>query len=157
MLVNSSTWGPDIKNLCTLILNNSIRDEDKYQVGLTKIFFRAGMLAYLESQRSERLNGLVTVVQKNMRRHLATKKYRKMKASAIKIQTWWRGIMARKLVMAIRKELAAKRMQCLARRYVQRKKFVDIRTSVIMFQSCEFLSFWAVFSFTHPWSQMSAA
>ena len=68
MLVESKFWGPMIKNLeikplCNLILEKTIHDEDKYQAGLTKLFFRAGMLAVLESMRSERLNALVTILQ----------------------------------------------------------------------------------------------
>lgn len=124
-----------------MILGKTIPDEDKYQVGLTKIFFRAGMLAFLEGLRSDRLNYLVTAVQKNMKRMLLRKKYIKMRSSAIKIQTWWRGIMARRLVLSIRKELAAKRYQCLARRYIQRKRFVDLRNSVILVQSRELFSY----------------
>ncbi len=117
------------------ILSKTITDEDKYQVGLTKIFFRAGMLAFLESLRSDRLNALVTSVQKNMRRMLAQKKYRAMRQAAVRIQTWWRGILARRLVLRIRKEVNAEKMQCLVRRYIQRKKFLDVRKSVILFQS----------------------
>ncbi|KAG8885620.1 Myosin type-2 heavy chain 1 [Tulasnella sp. 331] len=135
MLVSSTHWGPQIKDLCALILNNSIKDTDKYQVGLTKIFFRAGMLAYLETMRSDRLNALVTNVQKNMKRMMAMKKYRAIKAAVIKIQTWWRGILARRLVLSIRKELASRKLQCIARRYMQRKRLIDVRRSAIMVQS----------------------
>ncbi|KAG8929390.1 Myosin type-2 heavy chain 1 [Tulasnella sp. 418] len=135
MLISSKYWGPEIKQLCSLILNESIKDEDKYQVGLTKIFFRAGMLAFLEARRSDRLNALVTIVQKNMRRKLAVKKYQQMRTAAIKIQTWWRALMARKLVTAMRKELCAKRVQTAARRYMQRKKLLDVRNSVVLVQS----------------------
>ncbi|KAG8894293.1 Myosin type-2 heavy chain 1, partial [Tulasnella sp. 403] len=135
MLVPSSYWGPQIKELCILILNATIKDLDKYQVGLTKIFFRAGMLAFLEGLRSDRLNALVTSVQKNMRRMMAQKKYREMRAAAIKVQTWWRGILARRLVISIRKEVASQKIQCLARRYMQRKMFLDVRKSVVLLQS----------------------
>ncbi|KAJ3008377.1 hypothetical protein NUW54_g3175 [Trametes sanguinea] len=46
MLVHSSEWEPMIKNLelkplCARILEKTINDPDKYQPGLTKIFFRA--------------------------------------------------------------------------------------------------------------------
>ena len=140
MLVPSSQWGPMIQNmelnsLCSLILEKTINDPDKYQNGKTKIFFRAGMLAALETLRADRLNAMVTVVQKNMRRHVAMKRYRQMRASAIKIQTWWRGIMARRFVARVRQENAAIRFQKAARRYVQRKRFAEVRTAVVRFQS----------------------
>ncbi|KAH9056633.1 myosin 5 [Lactarius vividus] len=99
----------------------TINDPDKYQNGKTKIFFRAGMLAALETLRADRLNAMVTVVQKNMRRHMAMKRYREMRVAAIKIQTWWRGIMARRFVAQVRRENAA--------------RFTEIRTAVVRFQS----------------------
>ncbi|KAI0060838.1 myosin 5 [Artomyces pyxidatus] len=140
MLISSSQWGPMIQKmqlnpLCSLILDSTINDPDKYQSGKTKIFFRAGMLAALETLRADRLNAMVTVVQKNMRRHMAVKRYKEMRTAAIKIQTWWRGIMARRLVAFIRRETAAVRLQKAARRFVQRKRFNDVRTAVVRFQS----------------------
>lgn len=140
MLVDSSRWVPMIKNLeiqplCDLILKTTITDEDKYQGGLTKIFFRAGMLAALESLRTNRLNALVTIVQKNMRRKMAVKKYQQFRAATIQIQTWWRGVLARKLVAGIRREVAALRLQKAVRRFIQRSRFLAIQHIVISMQS----------------------
>jgi myosin V len=140
MLVHSSDWAPmiqslELKKLCSRILEKTINDSDKYQNGLTKIFFRAGMLAALESLRADRLNALVTIVQKNMRRRMAVKKYQELRKATIQIQTWWRGIMARKLVHYIRCEVAAIRLQKGVRRFIQRRKFLDIKRGVTMFQS----------------------
>lgn len=140
MLIHSNDWSvaikkQQIKELCTMILNQTIRDADKFQCGLTKIFFRAGMLAALEAQRSDKLNALVTVVQKNMRRRMAVKKYQTMRTSAIRIQTWWRGIMAKRLVARIRKEVAAIRLQTAVRRFVRRRDFLSTRQSVTGLQS----------------------
>ena len=140
MLVPSSEWQPMIQNLqlqplCSLILDRTINDPDKYQSGLTKIFFRAGMLAALESLRSDRLNSLVTTIQKNMKRKMAVKKYQELRHATIKIQTWWRGIMARKLVDGVRKTVAATKLQTALRRYAQRKRFLDTRQAIVRFQS----------------------
>ncbi|RPD65761.1 hypothetical protein L226DRAFT_608721 [Lentinus tigrinus ALCF2SS1-7] len=140
MLVHSSEWETMIKNLelkplCARILEKTINDPDKYQPGLTKIFFRAGMLAALESLRSNRLNQLVTIVQKNMRRKMAVKKYQELRNATIKIQTWWRGLLARKLVEKVRRDVAATRLQRGVRRYLQRKRFLTIRASVVAVQS----------------------
>ncbi|KAF8061448.1 myosin 5 [Lyophyllum atratum] len=140
MLVPSSDWQPmiqamDLKRLCSTILEKTIADPDMYQNGLTKIFFRAGMLAALESLRSDRLNAMVTVVQKNMRRRMAVKNYQNLRRATIKIQTWWRGILAKKLVQSIRREVAAIRLQTGIRRFVQRKHFLDIKRAITLFQS----------------------
>lgn len=139
MLVPSSNWQPTPANpkvLCNHILGETIKEEDKYQQGLTKIFFRAGMLALLESKRSSRLDELTTLIQKNVKRRLAVRKYQAMRSAAIKIQTWWRGIMARQFVLGVRKETMALRIQRAARGYVQRSHFRTIRQSVVLFQSC---------------------
>ncbi len=143
MLVKSNEWAPMIQNLqlqplCNLILERTINDPDKYQSGLTKIFFRAGMLAALEALRSGQLNALVTIVQKNMRRRMAVKRYKELRSATIRIQTWWRGIMARRFVEGVRRTTAATRLQKALRRYVQRKKFLDFRTAIIRFQSREY-------------------
>ena len=140
MLVQSNEWDTMIRNLelkplCNLILERTINDPDKYQSGLTKIFFRAGMLAALESLRSDRLNSLVTTIQKNMKRKMAVKKYQELRHATIKIQTWWRGIMARKLVDGVRKTVAATKLQTALRRYAQRKRFLDTRQAIVRFQS----------------------
>lgn len=125
----------DLRRLCSTILDKTIADTDMYQNGLTKIFFRAGMLAALESLRSDRLNAMVTVVQKNMRRRLAMKKYRQLRQATIKIQTWWRGILAKRLVENIRRELAARRLQTAIRAFTQRKQFLGVRRGVVLVQS----------------------
>ena len=140
MLVSSSDWQPmiqsmDLRRLCSIILEKTIADPDMYQNGLTKIFFRAGMLAALESLRSDKLNAMVTVVQKNMRRRMAVKKYQELRHATIKIQTWWRGIRARRLVQSIRREVSARRLQTGIRRFIQRKHFLDTKHAITLFQS----------------------
>ena len=125
----------NLQKLCSMILEKTINDTDKYQNGLTKIFFRAGMLAALESLRSERLNTLVTVIQKNMRRRMAQKRYQTMRRAAIKIQTWWRVIMAKTFVEGVRKTTAAIKFQAAIRRYIQRRNFKTISASVTRLQS----------------------
>lgn len=161
MLVSSADWSTMIQNLelqklCSLILEKTINDTDKYQNGLTKIFFRAGMLAALESLRSERLNALVIVIQKNMRRRMAQKKYQTMKRAAIRIQTWWRVIMARAFVEGVRKTTAAIKLQTVIRRFIQRRNFKVISASVTCLQSrkyhiTKFYHSTRLISFRHPW------
>lgn len=125
----------DLRKLCSTILQKTIPDTDMYQNGLTKIFFRAGMLAALEAFRTDRLNAMVTVVQKNMRRRMAMNRYKKLRQFTIKIQTWWRGIRARRLVSEIRREVSAVRLQRGIRRFIQRKRFLDIQRAIMLLQS----------------------
>lgn len=125
----------DLHRLCSSILEKTIADSDMYQNGRTKIFFRAGMLAALESLRSGRLNELAIVVQKNMRRRMAVKRYQEIRNATIKIQTWWRGIMARRIVEKMRRETSALCLQTGIRRYLQRKRYLEVVHSVTLFQS----------------------
>ena len=137
LLVSSKEWdaNTDVRQLCSLILANTLKEEDKYQIGLTKIFFRAGMLAFLEGLRSKRLNELVTLVQKNVRRRIAYKQYQALRRSTITIQTWWRGILARRYVEELRRQTAAINIQRVARGYMARKRYTQLRTAVIKIQA----------------------
>lgn len=152
--MHSSQWtqgGADPKSFCTTILEQTLTDPDKYQIGLTKVFLRAGMLAYLESRRLDRLNTLATIVQKNFKRTMERNRYLRLRKSTIKIQTWWRGITAKRLVLAIRKEVAARRLQAAARRFVQRRWFSEVHNSVVKLQTRKLkitLRYW-----THPRSR----
>ncbi|RSH90241.1 Myosin type-2 heavy chain 1 [Saitozyma podzolica] len=137
MLVPSKEWqeNDDVRALCGLILSKTLEDEDKYQIGLTKIFFRAGMLAFLESLRTQRINQLVTLVQKNVRRRIAYKQYQQLRNSTITIQAWWRGVMARKYVEELRRQTAAVKIQRVARGWLARKEYVRTREAVIKVQA----------------------
>lgn len=138
MLLKSDSWqqgAQDPKQFSKIILSNTIKDDDKFQIGLTKIFLRAGMLAYLESRRLDRLNALATIIQKNFKRTVERRKYLKMRESAIRIQTLWRGVMARKQVDNIRKDTAVRRLQRVARMFIQRSRFLAIHNSVTKLQS----------------------
>ncbi|GAA98757.1 uncharacterized protein L969DRAFT_497598 [Mixia osmundae IAM 14324] len=135
MLCGSEHWGPDISGLCDIILRGTIQDHDKYQVGKTKIFFRAGMLGYLEKLRGDRLNYLATLLQKNLRRHIAVKKYKSMRVATIGIQATWRGILARRELQRQRQEAAAIAIQRYTRGYVQRNAYLKTRTAVTRIQA----------------------
>lgn len=135
MLVNSSHWKNEVKAICSSILSNTIKEENKYQVGLTKLFFRAGMLAYLEQVRTDRINFLVTLMQKNFMRTYYQMRYKRLKASVIGVQTIWRSIMAKREKERMRKERAIGIIQRQIRCYLGRQRFLRTRTFVIQLQS----------------------
>lgn len=74
------------------------KDQDKYQFGKTKIFFRAGQVAYLEKIRADKLRVACIRIQKTIRGWLLRKKYLRMKKAAICIQRYVRGYQARRCV-----------------------------------------------------------
>lgn len=129
----------DVKALCDAILKQTLKEEDKYQIGLTKIFFRAGMLALLEGLRTARLNQLVTVVQKNVRRWIEFRRYQNLRVKTIKIQCWWRVVLAKRLAEEMRREKAAVRIQAVARGWLARKQYQTLRTAVIRIQAGEII------------------
>ncbi|KAF9081470.1 Myosin type-2 heavy chain 1 [Mortierella sp. AD031] len=134
MLVNSAHWGFDTQKMCSAILEATITEPDKYQVGLTKIFFRAGLLAYMENLRTNKLNAYATLIQKNMRRFVCQKRYQIARRAAIKLQCLTRKLIAEKAARAIRQERSAILLQTFMRGYVQRKKYVDARNHVLRVQ-----------------------
>ncbi|KAL1924506.1 uncharacterized protein VTP21DRAFT_4160 [Calcarisporiella thermophila] len=135
MLVNSEHWTRDIRQLCTTILDAMIHDRDKYQVGATKLFFRAGQLAALERYRSERLHMCATVIQKNVRRYLCHRHYTKMREATIRLQRLTRRIIAQRKARAMREERAAIKIQKVWRGYAARKRYTRTKLAIIRIQS----------------------
>ncbi|XP_041082885.1 unconventional myosin-Vc-like isoform X2 [Polyodon spathula] len=81
----------DKKQTCKTVLQRLIHDSNQYKFGRTKIFFRAGQVAYLEKLRSDRLRGACITIQKNLRGWTQRKKYLRMREAAIIIQQYVRG------------------------------------------------------------------
>ncbi|KAJ1548826.1 Myosin type-2 heavy chain 1 [Cladochytrium tenue] len=135
LLIPSTKWVTDPKVLTNTIVQGAISKEDLYQMGLTKIFFRAGQLAFLEKLRSERLRECVVCIQKNIRRLIYQKRYKRMRAAAIKIQTAWRAYKARQLYRAEREKIAATKIQKYVRRWLAMKSYKRTREAVVKIQS----------------------
>jgi myosin-5 len=108
---------------------------DKYQLGLTKIFFRAGMLAFLENLRTNRLNECAIMIQKNLKAKYYRRKYLEARDSIILLQALTRGHIARIQAEGIRQTKAATNIQRSWRGYKQRKDYTSIRNNVIQAQA----------------------
>ncbi|MBN3313382.1 MYO5C protein, partial [Atractosteus spatula] len=81
----------DKKQTCKIVLQRLIQDSNQYKFGRTKIFFRAGQVAYLEKLRSDRLRGACITVQKHLRGWIQRKRFLQMREAAIVIQQYVRG------------------------------------------------------------------
>ncbi|KAG9273462.1 unconventional myosin-Va isoform X3 [Astyanax mexicanus] len=110
----------DKKMTCKNVLEKLVQDPDKYQFGKTKIFFRAGQVAYLEKLRADKLRAACIRIQKTIRCWLARKKFLRMKRAAITIQRHVRGYQARCLATFLRRTRAAIIIQKYQRMYVAR-------------------------------------
>ncbi|XP_078283533.1 unconventional myosin-Va [Rhinoraja longicauda] len=125
----------DKKLTCKNVLEKLIKDQDKYQFGKTKIFFRAGQVAYLEKVRSDKLRVACIRIQKTIRSWLQRKKYLRMRSAAITIQRYVRGYQARCYAQFLRRTRAAVLIQKFQRMYAARQKFLRFRAATIVIQS----------------------
>lgn len=140
MLCHSNQWTTEIKDMAHNILRKALGEighqkADKYQLGLTKIFFRAGMLAYLENLRSKRLKECAIMIQKNLRAKYYRRRYLEARESILDIQTAIRGFLARKQAEELRQIKAATTIQRVWRGSKERKAYTVIRNNLIVFQS----------------------
>uniref|UniRef100_A0A3B4YES3 Unconventional myosin-Va-like n=1 Tax=Seriola lalandi dorsalis TaxID=1841481 RepID=A0A3B4YES3_SERLL len=124
----------DRKQTCKNLLEKLIQDQDKYQFGKNKIFFRAGQVAYLEKLRSDKLRMACVRIQKTIRCWLARKKYLRMKESAITIQRHVRGHQARCYVQFLRRTRAAVVIQRNVRMWANRRCYQQQRSAAITIQ-----------------------
>uniref|UniRef100_A0A672I2A3 Myosin VC n=1 Tax=Salarias fasciatus TaxID=181472 RepID=A0A672I2A3_SALFA len=81
----------DKKQTCKNVLQRLIQDSNQYKFGRTKIFFRAGQVAYLEKLRLDRLRGACVTIQKHVRGWSQRRKYLAMRSAAIILQQYIRG------------------------------------------------------------------
>uniref|UniRef100_A0A8C3G4U8 Myosin VC n=1 Tax=Cyclopterus lumpus TaxID=8103 RepID=A0A8C3G4U8_CYCLU len=81
----------DKKQTCKDVLQRLIQDPNQYKFGRTKIFFRAGQVAYLEKLRLDRLRGACVTIQKHVRGWSQRRKYLRMREAAIILQQYIRG------------------------------------------------------------------
>jgi myosin-5 len=140
MLVRSNQWTPEIRSMANAILSRALgaskKDgSDKYQLGLTKIFFRAGMLAFLEDKRTARLTEAAIMIQKNLRCKYYRRKYLEARQSFIDLQSLARAYFARVRAVDARRTKAVTTIQRFWRGSKQRKAYHAIRNNIIRFQA----------------------
>lgn len=136
LLVHSKHWKfDDPREMSLNIVKLLISDKDKYQVGETKIFFRAGMLAYFEKLRTERLRQCVILVQKNARRFVYHRRYNETKKAALFVQNAIRRKVAQLKCREIRETQASITIQKYTRGFLARKAYLQQRDSAIAIQT----------------------
>ncbi|XP_028285776.1 unconventional myosin-Va-like isoform X2 [Parambassis ranga] len=125
---------PDRKQTCKTLLEKLIKDQEKFQFGKNKIFFRAGQVAYLEKLRSDKLRMACVCIQKTIRCWLARKKYLRMRESVITIQKHVRGYQARCYFAFLLRTRAAVVIQRNVRMWVRRRRYQQQRAAAITVQ-----------------------
>ncbi|KAI5635095.1 DIL domain-containing protein [Phthorimaea operculella] len=122
----------DVKATCERILKRHIKDPDKFQFGATKIFFRAGQVAYLEKIRADIQRLYCVRVQSCVRRFVARRKKSNTKIRAdiqrlycVRVQSCVRRFVARRKYLRLQRALRG--LQAHARGYLARRKAQEIR------------------------------
>ncbi|XP_034032084.1 unconventional myosin-Vc [Thalassophryne amazonica] len=128
----------DKKQACKTALERLIQDSNQYKFGRTKIFFRAGQVAYLEKLRLDRLRGASITIQKHFRGWSQRRKYLRLRDAAIILQQYIRGTKKiRKTVSAatLKQGWAAVVIQRHWRGYRTRQIFQLVRLASITIQA----------------------
>ncbi|XP_041495055.1 unconventional myosin-Vb isoform X1 [Microtus oregoni] len=125
----------DKKSICKSVLESLIKDPDKFQFGRTKIFFRAGQVAYLEKLRADKFREATIMIQKTVRGWLQKLKYRRLKAATLTLQRFYRGHLARRLAEHLRRTRAAIVFQKQYRMQRARQAYRRVCRAAVVIQS----------------------
>lgn len=128
----------DKKEVCKVVLHRLIQDSNQYQFGKTKIFFRAGQVAYLEKLRLDKLRQGCVVIQKHIRGWLQRKKFLRERQAALTIQRYFRGqqtVRRAVTATALKEAWAAIIIQKHCRGYLVRNLYQLIRVATITIQA----------------------
>uniref|UniRef100_A0A4W3KIF6 Myosin VC n=1 Tax=Callorhinchus milii TaxID=7868 RepID=A0A4W3KIF6_CALMI len=126
------------KQICKQVLKRLIQDPNQYQFGKTKIFFRAGQVAYLEKLRADKLREACVTIQKNLRCWIHRKRYLQLRGAVILMQQYVRGKRAVRHVVsatAIKHAWAAVVIQKNCRRFLVRRLYHLILLATVIIQS----------------------
>ncbi|KAI9532485.1 Unconventional myosin-Ie, partial [Dissostichus eleginoides] len=73
-------WSGDQRQGVLHLLSSVHMDQDQFQLGKSKVFIKAPeSLFLLEEMRERKYNGYARVIQKAWRKHIAVRKYVKMR------------------------------------------------------------------------------
>ncbi|KAG7321111.1 hypothetical protein KOW79_015526 [Hemibagrus wyckioides] len=125
----------DKKLVCRNLLETLVKDPDKFQFGKTKIFFRAGQVAYLEKLRADKFRYACIKMQKTVRGWLQRRRYQKIRKSVILLQRYGRGFLARRYAEQLRLTRAALICQKQYRMVRVRSAYLVIRKATITIQA----------------------
>ncbi|PKI35333.1 hypothetical protein CRG98_044283 [Punica granatum] len=123
----------DDKVACQMILDK--KGLKGYQIGRTKVFLRAGQMAELDARRAEVLGNAAKTIQRRIRTFITRKQFISLLEASIKLQSFSRGIMSRKLYEQLRREAAALKIQTQLRSFIAGKLYLKARSCAIILQT----------------------
>lgn len=123
----------DDKVACQMILDK--KGLIGYQIGKSKVFLRAGQMAELDARRAEVLGNAARTIQRQIHTYIARKEFISLRETAINLQSYLRGNVARKLYEQLRREAAALKIEKNFRLYIARKSYLRVKSSAITLQT----------------------
>ncbi|KAI4903113.1 hypothetical protein NFI96_015690, partial [Prochilodus magdalenae] len=128
------------KQICRTVLQRLIPDSNQYKFGRTKIFFRAGQVAYLEKLRLDRLRTACITIQKHVRGWRQRRRYQSIRQAAVVIQQYVRGTRQIRQVRtvtaaALKQGWAAVVIQRRCRGYLIHRLYLLLRVATITVQA----------------------
>ncbi|XP_061657144.1 unconventional myosin-Vb isoform X2 [Syngnathoides biaculeatus] len=135
LMRKSDVANPDKKWVCRNLLETLIREGDMFQLGKSKIFFRAGQVAYLEKLRADKFRAACVAVQKTVRGWLQRVRYRKIRKAVLLLQRYGRGYLARRYAEYLRLTRAAVACQKNYRMARERRAYLTVRRAAVTVQA----------------------
>nr|XP_046231871.1 unconventional myosin-Vb isoform X3 [Scatophagus argus] len=135
LMKKSDLMSADKKLVCKNLLETLIKEPDMFQFGKTKIFFRAGQVAYLEKLRADKFRSACIKIQKTVRGWLQRVRYRKIRKAALALQRYGRGYLARRYADLLRQTRAALICQKQYRMVRDRRAYLRVRQAVVTIQA----------------------
>ncbi|XP_061603297.1 unconventional myosin-Vb isoform X1 [Phyllopteryx taeniolatus] len=135
LMRKSDVASPDKKSVCRNLLETLIREGDMFQLGKSKIFFRAGQVAYLEKLRADKFRAACVAIQKTVRGWLQRVRYRKIRKAVVLLQRYGRGYLARRYAEYLRLTRAAVACQKNYRMARERRAFLTVRRAAVTIQA----------------------
>ncbi|PKA47048.1 hypothetical protein AXF42_Ash011722 [Apostasia shenzhenica] len=108
---------------------------ENFQLGRTKVFLRAGQIAYLDSRRNEVLDSAARLVQGRFQTFIARKEFVQARGATVALQAYCRGCLARSIYAMRRQEAASLLIQKYARRWLSRQTFERFYSAALVIQS----------------------
>ncbi|KAG6576036.1 Myosin-11, partial [Cucurbita argyrosperma subsp. sororia] len=106
-----------------------------YLIGKSKLFLRGSLMAELDAQRTRVYSGAATVIQKHIKSRIERKKYIHMRRSCTRVQSYWRGVLARESYESRRRESAALKIQRNSLAFIARSIHIKTRLAVVVLQA----------------------
>ena len=121
-------------NVARQILKDS-NLETTWQIGTTKVFLRAGQMASLDMIRHKKMTTSAVFIQKIQKGRFQKNQFQAMKRAAVCVAKWARGMIARRLVAAMRLERAVIKTQARVRTAFAVRRFNTCKRATTKIQA----------------------